>query len=89
MPLSRAIMRERLRWLVHILRLKDVRFPKVFLFGQLSRAKRKAGRSWFGWEDVVRTNLKELETPWEGAKMKAGGGEACVAVLASSGLMRW
>ena len=41
--LSRAIMKERLRWLGHILQMKDDKLPKNFLFDQLSRAKRKAG----------------------------------------------
>ena len=40
--LSRAIMKERLRWLGHILQMKDDKLPKVFFFGQLSTAKRKA-----------------------------------------------
>ena len=37
-------MRERLRWLGHVLRMKNDILPKIVLFGQLSRAKRKAGR---------------------------------------------
>ena len=41
--LYRAIMRERLRWLGHILQMKDDRLPKVLLFGQPSKDKRKAG----------------------------------------------
>ena len=42
-PLSMAILKERLRWLGHILRMKDDRLPKIVLFGQPSWAKRKAG----------------------------------------------
>ena len=38
--LSRAIMKERLRWLGHVLWMKDDIFPKTVLFGQPSRAKR-------------------------------------------------
>jgi len=41
-PLSRAIMKERLRCLGHVLRMKDDRLPKTVLFGQPFRAKRKA-----------------------------------------------
>ena len=35
-PLSRAIMRERLRWLGHVLPMKDDRLPKIVIFGQPS-----------------------------------------------------
>ena len=42
-PLSRAIMRERLRRLGQVLGMKDVILPKIMLFGQSSRAESKAG----------------------------------------------
>ena len=38
--LSRAITKERLRWLGHVVRMKDDRLPKIVLFAQPSRAKR-------------------------------------------------
>ena len=47
-PLSRALMKDRLRWLGHVLRMKDVRLPKIVLFGKPSRGKRKAGRPRLG-----------------------------------------
>ena len=53
-------MKERLRWLGHVLRMKDDRLPKIVLFGQPSRAKRKAGRPRLGWEDVIKKDLKEM-----------------------------
>ena len=52
--LSRAIMEGRLRWLGHILQMKDEGLPKIVLFGQPSRAKQKAGRPRLGWEDVIK-----------------------------------
>ncbi|XP_065584543.1 uncharacterized protein LOC136043555 [Artemia franciscana] len=61
-PLSRAIMRERFRWLVHVLRMKDDRLPKIVLFGQPSRGKQKAGRPRLGREDVIKKDLKEMGT---------------------------
>ena len=70
-PLSRAIMKERLRWLVHVLRMRDDRLPKIVIFGQLSRAKRKAGRPRLGREDVIKKDLKEMGTSWEGLKREA------------------
>ena len=70
-PLSRAIIKERLRWLGHVLRMKDDRLPKIVLFGQPSGATRKAGRPCLGWEDGINKNLKEMGTFWEGVKMEA------------------
>ena len=67
-PLSRAIMKERLRWLGHVLRMKDDRLPKIVFFGQPSRAEWKAGRPRLGWEDVTLKDLKGMRTSWEGAK---------------------
>ena len=70
-PLSGAIMKERLRWLGHVLRMKDDRLPKIVLFGQPSGATRKAGRPFLGWEDVISKDLKEMGTSWEGVKREA------------------
>ena len=90
--LSRAIMKERLRWLGHALRMKDDRLPKIVLFGQPSGARRKAGCPCLGREDVINKDLKETGTSWGGCKgggfkwIRLGGG-ACVAVLASGGLL--
>ena len=67
-PLSRAIMREMLRWLDYVLRMKDDRLPKIFLFGQPSRAKRKAGRPRWGRKDVIKKDLKEMGTSWKGVQ---------------------
>ena len=65
-PLSRAIMKERLSWLGQVLRMKDDRLPKIVLFGQPSGATRKEGRPCLGWEDVINKDLKEMGTSWEG-----------------------
>ena len=58
-------MKERLRWLGHVVRMKDDRLPKTVLFTQPSRAKRKAGRPHLGWEDVTNKDFKEMGTSWE------------------------
>ena len=52
-PLSTAIIRERLRWLGLILQMKDDRLPKIVLFGLPFRAKRKAGRPWLDWKNAI------------------------------------
>ena len=59
-------MRKRLIWLGHVLRMKDDRLPKIVVFGEPSRAKQKAGRPRLGWEDVIKKDLKEMGTSWEG-----------------------
>ena len=61
-PLSRAIMRERLRWLGHVLRMKDGRLPEIDLFCQPFWAKQKASCPRIGWEDVIKKDLKETGT---------------------------
>ena len=67
-PLSGAIMKERLRWLGHVLWMKDDRLPKIVLFGQPSGATRKAGRLCLGLEDAINKDLKEMGTSWESVK---------------------
>ena len=67
-------MKEKLRWSGHVLRMKDDRLTNIVLFGQLSRAKRKAGRPRLGWEDVIKKDLKEMGTSWEGVKREKEGG---------------
>ena len=48
--------------------MKDGRLPKIVLFRQPSRAKRKAGRAHLVWENVTRKDLKETGTSWEDVK---------------------
>ena len=64
-------MRERLRWLGHALRMKDDRLQKIFLYGQPPRTEQKASSPHLGWEDVIKKDLMEMETSWEGVKMEA------------------
>ena len=43
--------------------MKDDKAPKIVLFDQPSRAKRKAGCLRLGWEDVINKDLKKWELP--------------------------
>ena len=67
--------------------MKDDKFPKIVLFDQPYRAKQKAGRSRMGWEEVVRKDLREIGTYWEGERRRLridwDGRRMCVAVSAS------
>jgi hypothetical protein len=59
------------RWLGHVLRMKNDRLPNILLFDQPSRAKRKAGRPRLGWEDVVRKDLRKMGTSCDGPMTEA------------------
>jgi len=54
-----------------IMWMKDDKFLKIVLFGKPSCTKQKAGHPWFGWEDVIKKDLMEIGTSWEGARMEA------------------
>jgi len=64
-------MKERLRWLGHVLQMKDDRLPKIVLFGKPSGTTWKADCPCLGWEDAINKDLKEMGTSWEGVKSKA------------------
>ena len=53
---------------MYVLQMKDDRLPKIVLFGQPFKTKRKAGCPRLGLEDVIKKDLKELATSWEGVK---------------------
>ena len=57
-------MKERLKRLGHVLRMKHDRLPKIFLFGQLPRAKQRAGHPRLGWVNDIKKDLKEMKTSW-------------------------
>ena len=54
-----------------MLRIKDDRLPKIVLFGKPTVTKRKPGHPQLGWEEVIRKDLKEIETSWDDVKRKA------------------
>ena len=64
-------MKEKLRWLGHILQMKDDILPKIVLSDQPSGATKKAGCPCLGWEDVINKDLKEIGTSKEGVKREA------------------
>ena len=55
---SRVLIRERLRWVGHVLWIPDCQ--SLSFFDQLSETKLKAGRPWLGWEDIIRECLREM-----------------------------
>jgi hypothetical protein len=69
-PLSRAIIRERVKWLGYVLQKED-RLLKIALFVLLFYASKKNGSLRLGWDDVVRKDLSKMGTSWEGVKREA------------------
>ena len=67
--LFKAMMRERLIWLGHVLWMNDDRLPKIVLFDQPSRANRKVDRP--RWKDVIKKDLRKMGTSWDGVKREA------------------
>ena len=61
-------MKEKWRWLGHVLRMKDNRFPKMVLLGRPAGAEWKAVRPRLGWEDVMNKDLKEIGTSLDGVR---------------------
>ena len=51
--------------------IRPSRLPKMVIFGEPSRTRQKAGRPRLGWEDVIKKDLGEMGTSWEGAKREA------------------
>ena len=50
---------------------KDNRFPKIVLFSQPTRVKQKASCPQLGRGEVVRKDLREMNTFWESVKRGA------------------
>jgi len=82
-------MRERLRWLGHVLQMKDDRLQKFVLFGQPYRAKRTAVRLRLEWEDIVKNDLREMGTSWDGVKREALNRLECRRTICNCVSLRW
>ena len=68
---SIRVVQSRLRWLGHVLWMKNGTVPKIVLFGHPSRSKRKAGRPQLGWEYVEKKDIREMGISCEGVKRYA------------------
>ena len=60
-----------LRWLGHVLWMKDDKLLKFLLVGQPSTAIQKVGRPRMAWKDILRKDLRDMVTSWEGVKREA------------------
>jgi len=51
--------------------MKDGRLPRIALYVHIFRNKRKAVLSRMGWDEVIRKDLKAIETSLESLKREA------------------
>ena len=54
------ITKARLKWLGHVRRMPDHRYPKRILMSQLSKGKRPAHKPYQRWKDKVKLDLKKF-----------------------------
>jgi len=54
----------------HVLRMEDSRIPRQALQWELSRATRESrdGRTGRNWMDIIRRDLKDMDTNWDDVK---------------------
>jgi len=62
------MLRERLRWLEHVLQMKNDRLQKIFVVGQPFRVKQKVVCPQMESEDIVRKDLREIGNFLAGCK---------------------
>lgn len=53
-----TLVKNRLRWLGHVIRLPDERPVKILLFGELAEGTRKVGRPFLRYKDTLKSILK-------------------------------
>ena len=55
------LIKQQLKWVGHVVRMDDRRFPKQVFYGQLPNAPRKAGGQKLRYKDTVRHNLQRVD----------------------------
>jgi len=53
------IMKHRIRWSGHVVRMEDTRLPKKILFSELNTGDRPRGRPMLRFKDQLKKSLKE------------------------------
>ena len=60
------ILKSRLRWVGHVIRMKDNRLPKQLTFGKLASGKQKQGRPLRRFKNRVKASISHAKiTPKE------------------------
>ena len=59
MPFIETMVRKaRLKWLGHVRRMPNHRYPKMILFSEMSKGKRKQRKPRQRWKDIVKADLR-------------------------------
>ena len=66
------IVKHRLRWMGHVVRMEETRLPKQLLFGQLSTGNRPHGRPLRRYKDQLKETLKSTNINPETWEATAG-----------------
>ena len=71
-PVSSFIQKQRLKWFGHICRMQRERIPKQAMFEwEPPNEKPRLGRPKITWKHTIERDLKNVEQPWERARMVA------------------
>ena len=54
------LIKTRLKWLGHVRRMPDHRYPKIILMSELIQGKRKQSKPFQRWKDVVKADMKKF-----------------------------
>ena len=65
------ILKARLRWVGHVIRMDDHRLPKQLLYSELSSGKRSQGRPRMRFKDCVKSNIKQSGIPPKQLELRA------------------
>ena len=65
------VLKARLRWVGHVIRMDDHRLPKQLLYCELSSGKRSQGRPRMRFKDCVKSSLKETGVPPNQLELRA------------------
>ena len=66
MPMIDSIIKKsRLKWVGHVNRMPDHRYPKQLLFSQLAEGKRNRGKPKQRWKDLIKRDFKQCNIDHE------------------------
>ena len=76
MPSVEAMLvQKQLRWVGHIVRMPNHRYPKLTLYGELDGGKRRLGRPKLRYRDVTKRHLQAVDINCEDLERLAGDRE--------------
>ena len=79
------LIRKKLRWTGHLIRMSPDRLPKHVLYSQLSSGHRKRGRPRLRFKDTIKRNLKRDSRETNGEQQSSDGN--CLCRFATDSMM--